>query len=321
MSSERPVLRIAVVVPTRNRHAPLLRALKSVERQTRVADEVLVVDDASDPPIRLDASDPFLASVRVVRLDAPQGAGAARNAGVNAAASPIVAFLDSDDLYLDTHLEDVETGFLQQPEAAFVATRILVADDAMTPFARFGSQRTEITHAMLLERGNVVGTFSAIAVARARFVAVGGIPPIRSYQDWALTLALTEQVPAVNVVRPSVVYRSPLLSTLGGISKDLDQHLSSYRFIAERFDFARSARSRAFYHQNVALLLATGGQRGQALRHLLAAPASLAPDRRTAMIALALILGRTGYRRMRRANALRKRAMRAISGLRTRKGG
>lgn len=89
-----------VVVITYNDAARLPRAVRSVLGQTLRDLEVLVCDDAStdatpDVAARLAAEDP---RVRYLRRDANSGGcGAPRNDGIDAAASPYVMFLDSDD--------------------------------------------------------------------------------------------------------------------------------------------------------------------------------------------------------------------------------
>ena len=85
---------VAVVVPTRNRPAGLARALASVHAQTLAPVEVVVVDDGSDPPARVE--DP---RVRVLRHDTPAGSARARNAAIATLTAPQVAFLDDDDVW------------------------------------------------------------------------------------------------------------------------------------------------------------------------------------------------------------------------------
>lgn len=72
-----------------------MRAARSAIAQD-VDLELVVVDDGSSPPVRLEFDD---ARARVVRLERNQGPAAARNAGVAAAAAGWLAFLDSDDTW------------------------------------------------------------------------------------------------------------------------------------------------------------------------------------------------------------------------------
>jgi glycosyltransferase involved in cell wall biosynthesis len=84
--------RICAVIPAHNSQATLRRALESVRAQTLPVSQLVVVDDAStDSTAELARSYQGL-NVEVVRLDKNAGAAAARNRGVSAANTELVAF-------------------------------------------------------------------------------------------------------------------------------------------------------------------------------------------------------------------------------------
>jgi CDP-glycerol glycerophosphotransferase len=93
---------VSVVVISYNDAARLPRAIRSVQRQTLRALEIIVVDDASTDDTEtvvaeLAAADP---RIRYVRLNANSGGcSAPRNTGLEMAAAPWVMFCDSDDEY------------------------------------------------------------------------------------------------------------------------------------------------------------------------------------------------------------------------------
>jgi GT2 family glycosyltransferase len=77
------------------------RAVRSALAQRRPPAEVIVVDDASGDDTGARAES---AGARVVTHDQNRGRGAARNTGLEEAASEWVALLDSDDEWLPDHL-------------------------------------------------------------------------------------------------------------------------------------------------------------------------------------------------------------------------
>jgi glycosyltransferase involved in cell wall biosynthesis len=97
--------RVSVVIPVRNRHAVLEEALHSVFGQTVPPDEVVIVDDASSPPITLPTFVKSNSRVRVLRLEKRAGAQRARLRGVLDASGDFIAFLDSDDIWFPRWLE------------------------------------------------------------------------------------------------------------------------------------------------------------------------------------------------------------------------
>jgi glycosyltransferase involved in cell wall biosynthesis len=94
---------ISVVVPARNAAGTVKRALQSVLAQTRPADEIIVVDDASGDATAVIAL--TFPSVKIVRLPERRGAAAARNAGIDAASGTWICFLDADDAWQPQKLE------------------------------------------------------------------------------------------------------------------------------------------------------------------------------------------------------------------------
>lgn len=108
--------RIAVIIPAYNRASVLGRAIDSVLAQEFADFELIVVDDGSSDgtlEVARACDDP---RVRVIELGRNRGANAARNAGIRAAAAPLLAFLDSDDSYLPGKLGAVVAEFEAQPE-------------------------------------------------------------------------------------------------------------------------------------------------------------------------------------------------------------
>jgi glycosyltransferase involved in cell wall biosynthesis len=116
---------VSVIIPTCDRPALVSRAVRSALNQTHEALEIIVVDDCSTTPLALPpelARDP---RVHLLRLSARAGAGEARNAGVRASHSDLIAFLDDDDEWRPTKVarqlevlafhgdsvDAVETGF------------------------------------------------------------------------------------------------------------------------------------------------------------------------------------------------------------------
>jgi glycosyltransferase involved in cell wall biosynthesis len=94
----------SVVIPVYNRADVVGDAIRSVLAQSCQDFEIVVVDDGSHDnprPVVETFSDPRIRFHAQVN----GGGGSARNAGIDLARGKFVAFLDSDDVYLPTHLE------------------------------------------------------------------------------------------------------------------------------------------------------------------------------------------------------------------------
>lgn len=88
---------ISVIIPVYNCDRYLAEAIDSVLAQTYPASEIIVIDDGSidDSPA---VAQSYGARVRY-QYQPQQGAGAARNHGVELATGDLLAFLDADDLW------------------------------------------------------------------------------------------------------------------------------------------------------------------------------------------------------------------------------
>lgn len=97
--------RISVIVPTFNAGAYIGDALASIRAQTRQPDEIIVVDDGSTDDTAAVVT--RLADARLkYRRQENEGVCTARNVGLREATGDYIAFLDADDRWLPTMLEE-----------------------------------------------------------------------------------------------------------------------------------------------------------------------------------------------------------------------
>lgn len=107
---------VAVVMPVYNRETSVAHAIESVLAQDFADFEVVLVDDGSS-----DASVATIERYRdpritLLRQERNRGGNAARNRGILAATAPLIAFLDSDDLFLPHKLGVVTRYFEERPD-------------------------------------------------------------------------------------------------------------------------------------------------------------------------------------------------------------
>jgi glycosyltransferase involved in cell wall biosynthesis len=91
---------VSVVIPTRDRPEMVEDAVRSVLRQTRAVEQIVVVDNGDEQAHSALRSTLAQLSplVDVVRGDPPGGPAAARNIGLARASGEYIVFLDDDDL-------------------------------------------------------------------------------------------------------------------------------------------------------------------------------------------------------------------------------
>ena len=122
---------VTVVIPVRDRQAELARCLAGLAQARRV----IVVDDCSTDPAAI-ARVASSAGARVLRRAVNGGPGAARNTGLAAADTPLVAFLDSDCVPGPGWLDALLPHFAD-PAVGAVAPRIVPNEPGRTWLARY----------------------------------------------------------------------------------------------------------------------------------------------------------------------------------------
>jgi len=166
---------LGVVVATRNRRERVLATLDRLDELPE-RPEVVVVDNASEDgtPRAVERRHP---RVRVVRMPGNAGASA-RNAGVQALRTPLVALNDDDSWWAPGALERAAAVFEGRPTLGAVQARILVgADGRLDPVC--AQMRHSPLPALRGLPGPAVLGFVACGVVfrREAFLQAGGFHP------------------------------------------------------------------------------------------------------------------------------------------------
>jgi mycofactocin system glycosyltransferase len=178
---------VTVVVPVKDRTDAVARLLAALPRDLG---DVIVVDDGSADPDALRAA---ATGARVLRHDHPRGPAAARNAGLAAATTPLVAFLDSDVLP-DPGWLDPLLAHLADPAVGLVAPRIVALPPVHGWLARYEAVRSSLDlgpdPAVVVPRTRVAYVPSAALLVRRAAVRAGFHEAMHVAEDVDLVLRL-----------------------------------------------------------------------------------------------------------------------------------
>jgi glycosyltransferase involved in cell wall biosynthesis len=112
--------KVSVIIPTYNSAEYITEAIESVLRQKHKDIEIIVVDDGSIDNTK-EILKPYIESKSIKYIfQANKGPGAARNTGIRVAEGEFIAFLDSDDLYLDNALSKKVDLLMRYPKISLV---------------------------------------------------------------------------------------------------------------------------------------------------------------------------------------------------------
>lgn len=116
--------KVSVVLPTYNRANMIQRTLSSIQNQTYKNWELVIVDDGSTDETK-DVIEHFAQSICQDVLyihQENQGAGPARNNGISNSRTDLIAFIDSDDVWLTHHLQDCVKALTENPEIDWICS-------------------------------------------------------------------------------------------------------------------------------------------------------------------------------------------------------
>jgi len=189
--------KVSVIIPTYNRASLILRAVYSVLLQTYQNIELIVVDDGStDNTIELlqTIDDPRLI---VMKTAGRRGANFARNLGVTESSGNIVAFQDSDDVWLVDKLEK-QIQLLEKSDSDAVFSsfiRVAGGESVIKPFSDYRNKMSARNGQVLIAdclRSNVIST-QTLVIKKNVFDELNGFDnSLRRLQDWDLAIRLID---------------------------------------------------------------------------------------------------------------------------------
>lgn len=201
---------VSVVIPAFNAPTTLYETVVSVLSQTLKDFELIVVNSASKAnrakttELLVAFNDP---RIRIINCE-EANASVNRNRGIEAVTSPVIAFLDADDLWLPTKLEQQYRALQDNPDVA-VAYSATECIDEQSNFLRPGPRALwagDVYGRLLVFNFMVSG--SNVMVRREAIAAVGPfdetLPNAQEYDMW---LRLAEHYEFVPVDELHVRYR------------------------------------------------------------------------------------------------------------------
>jgi glycosyltransferase involved in cell wall biosynthesis len=255
---------VSVVMPAYNVAPYISETLDSVFAQTFVDYEVIVVNDGSPDTTELEqALEPYLARILYLKQE-NRGAGAARNAGLQAARGKYVAFLDADDVWLPHYLSE-QLKFIEEGDYDLVYTDALLFGDsplAGRTFMQIAPSIGEVTfHSLISGECNVIT--SGVVARRALVLEAGSFDEgLRNSQDFELWVRLVRRGARAAYQRKVLLrYRYHENSLSGDALNQIKRELRVLGQIETSYDLTpleREEVSRAIEEMRASLELETG---------------------------------------------------------------
>ncbi|NJL45009.1 MAG: glycosyltransferase family 2 protein [Leptolyngbyaceae cyanobacterium SM2_3_12] len=206
---------MSVVIPAYNASKFIQRTLDSVLGQTYRNLEVLVVDDGSTDNTATIVKQYGALDPRIILLSQGNaGVAAARNLGIAISTGEFIAFIDADDIWYPTNLENQVQALVEADKSVGMVyswTADIDEGDQLTGTSRTSGYYGNIFPALF--DYNIIGNASAVMVRRHCIETVGGYSTeLRAQQaqgceDWDIYLRITAHYRVQLVPKILVGYR------------------------------------------------------------------------------------------------------------------
>ncbi len=150
---------ISVVIPAYNVAKYIVDSITSVVNQSFTNWELIVIDDGSTDTTA-EIIKPFLSDQRIKLISQHnKGVSVARNAGIRMATGKFITFLDADDYYLPTNLEDKRNLLLSNLMIDFVYCDVMHCDEKLNDERiEKGVEPDNLFHKVLQWQGETIPT-------------------------------------------------------------------------------------------------------------------------------------------------------------------
>lgn len=200
--------RLSIIIPTHNTGLYLVEAVESVLAQTYKDFELIVIDDGSTDNTHSRLA-PYLSELQYIYQE-NQERSVARNRGIAASQGEYVAFLDADDFWVPTKLEE-QVQFLDgHPRSGAVFCMLQAVSSTgerlnRPQFVQPWIDTEDLFPKLLM--GNFLGC-SSILIRRSVLDDIGGFDPqLRYIEDWNFNLKVASHCPTGCVPRALTSYR------------------------------------------------------------------------------------------------------------------
>ncbi len=199
---------VSAVIPVYNGEGFVADAVRSVLAQTYPNVECIVVDDGSKDGTRHVVGS-FGSAVRYERKE-NGGVASARNHGVSRCVGEFVAFLDADDAWVPSKLEQQLALFRARPDVGLVYSGLLLVDETMSAIGKLDPAPPPLAlrNTLLLEQPSATGIGSTALIPVDVFRAIGGFDErLSTSADCDLTCRIALRHPVTCSPEPLALYR------------------------------------------------------------------------------------------------------------------
>ena len=203
---------ISVIIPTYSRSDYIERAINSVLNQTYQNFELIIVDDNNpNTQARFELEKKMEKykdnpKIHYIQHEKNKNGAAARNTGIKIAKGDYIAFLDDDDFYLPTRLEELSSALEknQEYDAAYSNCIIINANKEITSIV-YATKSGNISKELLLKKATIGTGSNLFFRAKALKEIKGFDESFKRHQDIEVLVRFCQKYKILNINKILVV--------------------------------------------------------------------------------------------------------------------
>ncbi|MDO4429833.1 MAG: glycosyltransferase [Lonepinella koalarum] len=188
----------SIIIPSYNRNLEVNELLISLENQSVKNFEVIVIDDCSPNPIKIDRT--FSFPVKFIRNEINSGPARSRNIGAENATNEWLLFLDDDDRFSDKKCEVLADIIYNHQGINFIyhPAKCTMINEGFAYVTKPTMPENLTLENMLL--ANKIGGMPMMAIKKTFFFELGGLSTeLKSLEDYDFVLKLVSN-PHLNAI-------------------------------------------------------------------------------------------------------------------------
>lgn len=218
---------VSVVIPTYNRAKTIVKSINSILSQSYSNIEIIVVDDCSSDNTHQVILDEFSQINNLIYLkhEINKGGNAARNTGINIAKGELIAFLDSDDEWVDSKIEKQVHRIIKNKNCGLIYTACTNVDLITNKVVSYSYEEPSNNPFYKLLCQNFIGTTSSILCKKKCLLDIGNFDEsLPSCQDWDLYIRMSQKYNIEYINEPLLKYYVHGDSITGNCAKAIEGH-------------------------------------------------------------------------------------------------
>lgn len=255
---------VSVIITTYGRPKFLKNAIESVLCQSYKNIEIIVVDDNIEKSIEREATENLIKNnfqtIKYIKNKENRGACFSRNVGINSSKGEYIAFLDDDDEFFKTKIEEQLKKFkkilIKEPKIAIMSCRMGMYDEFNKKIKLSKYNLTKESNSLkdFLE-GAYIGGTSSLLLRKDALLDVSGFQEIESCQEAYLILKILEKGYLFSVINQELVlYRRHNLGSVGNGEKAKNGQIKYLKEIKKAMDNNLKNSKKAMQYYNYQLL-------------------------------------------------------------------